>query len=131
MIRAQLKPATRAAIEAGIKEGASKLQAELAKTTSSVDLFGTRAFLGSDYLMRRAVGAAIGIYGNSRRRPTTRPTTWTPRSSRSTAASATCCGFSKDQVPPVKFFWSMTMYNLPDRWLVDNPIQRYADRQPD
>ena len=34
--------------------------------------------------------------------------------------------FSKDQVPPVKFFWSMTMYDLPGRLLVDNPIDRYA-----
>ena len=29
-------------------------------------------------------------------------------------------------MPPVKFFWSMTMYDLPGRLLVDNPIQRYA-----
>ena len=72
---AALDPTIRDAIEAGIKEGAAKLQAELAKTTSSVDLFGTRAFLGEDYVMRRAVGAAIGIYGNSKRRRTTRPTT--------------------------------------------------------
>ena len=34
--------------------------------------------------------------------------------------------FSKDQVPPVKFFWSMTMYDLPGRLLVENPIKRYA-----
>ncbi len=29
-------------------------------------------------------------------------------------------------MPPVKFFWSMTMYNLPQRLLIENPINRYA-----
>jgi hypothetical protein len=34
--------------------------------------------------------------------------------------------FAKDQIPPVKFFWSWTMYKLPERWLVDNSIDRYS-----
>ena len=29
-------------------------------------------------------------------------------------------------MPPAKNFWSITMYKLPQRWLVDNPIDRYA-----
>jgi hypothetical protein len=33
--------------------------------------------------------------------------------------------FTKDQIPDVKNFWSWTMYKLPQRWLVDNPIDRY------
>ena len=62
----QLDPAMRKAIEAGIEDGQKSLQATVDKTTSSVDLFGTREFLGADYIMRRAVGAAMGIYGNSK-----------------------------------------------------------------
>ena len=38
--------------------GNDRLQAAMAKTTSSVDLFGTREFLGTDYVMRRALDAA-------------------------------------------------------------------------
>jgi ABC-type amino acid transport substrate-binding protein len=34
--------------------------------------------------------------------------------------------FAADQIPPAKNFWSWTMYKLPQRWLVDNPINRYA-----
>jgi len=34
--------------------------------------------------------------------------------------------FTKDQIPPVKNFWSWTMYKLPQRWLVDNPLDRYS-----
>ena len=30
------------------------------------------------------------------------------------------------QVPPVRFFWSLTMYDLKIRLLVDNPIDRYS-----
>ena len=29
-------------------------------------------------------------------------------------------------MPPVKFFWSMTVYNLPERLLIDNSLNRYA-----
>ena len=123
---ATIDPETRDAIEAGIKEGASKLQAELAKTTSSVDLFGTRAFLGSDYVMRRAVGAAIGIYGNSKEEAYYTAYSMDASNQPLDGSKRYLLRFSKDQVPPVKFFWSMTMYNLPDRLLVENQIQRYA-----
>ena len=33
--------------------------------------------------------------------------------------------FTKDQIPPVDAFWSLTMYDK-DSYLVDNPIGRYA-----
>lgn len=34
--------------------------------------------------------------------------------------------FDKANLPPAKFFWSMTMYDLPARHLVANPINRYS-----
>ncbi|NNH76005.1 DUF1254 domain-containing protein [Nocardia uniformis] len=37
-----------------------------------------------------------------------------------------------DPIPPVNAFWSLTMYSMPDFYLVDNPIGRYSigDRTP-
>ena len=37
-----------------------------------------------------------------------------------------------DPPPPVDAFWSLTMYNVPKYYLVDNPIDRYSlgDRSP-
>lgn len=37
-----------------------------------------------------------------------------------------------DPTPPVGAFWSLTMYDVPDFYLVDNPIDRYSvgDRTP-
>ncbi len=32
----------------------------------------------------------------------------------------------KSQFPPEKLFWSITMYKLPERLLMDNPIYRYS-----
>ena len=37
-----------------------------------------------------------------------------------------------EQPPPVNAFWSLTMYDVPDYYLVANPIGRYSigDRTP-
>ena len=45
-------------------------------------------------------------------------------------AHATSCGST--QPPPVDAFWSLTMYDVPDFFLVANPIDRYSigDRTP-
>jgi hypothetical protein len=121
-----LEHATKEAIEAGIKEGNDKLQATIAKTTSSVDLFGTREFLGTDYVMRRSLGAAMGLYGNSKEEAYYTPYTADSNKQPLDGSKSYVLHFSKDQVPTVRFFWSMTMYDLPGRQLVANPISRYA-----
>jgi hypothetical protein len=123
---AALDPAMRDAIEAGVKDGNDKLQAAVAKTTSSVDLFGTREFLGADYVMRRALGAAMGLYGNSKEEAYYTAYAVDADKQPLDGAKSYVLHFSKDQVPTVKFFWSMTMYDLPGRQLVANPISRYA-----
>ncbi len=109
---------TLAAINAGVEKGEAELKAKIAVTHSSNGLFGSRAAQGENYL-DRSVAAAMGLYGND-------------------LAEAWYGGFvgdgtklqqmhfTKDQLPPGKFFWSVTLYTLPDRFLYDNSLNRYS-----
>jgi hypothetical protein len=38
--------------------------------------------------------------------------------------------FAPDQLPPVEAFWSLTMYELPESLLAENPINRYLLNSP-
>lgn len=97
---------------------------------TSADAFGTRAYLQNNYLMRMG-GAVLGIYGNSaeeaiyplyfvddHRRPL------------NAAERSYTIRFEPGRLPPANAFWSLTMYDLPDRFLVANPLQRYLINSP-
>lgn len=127
----KLDPATRQAIEQGVADGkAALLQAEK-QTRSSIGLFGSRADLGDDYT-KRAVAAAMGIYGNSKEEAVYLGYEEDAQGKPMDGSHAYTIRFEPGQLPPVQFFWSMTMYDLPGRHLVENPIHRYAigDRTP-
>lgn len=114
----KVDPTTLAAIDAGVKDGQAEIDALAAKTLSTNGLFGSRAQLKTNYL-QRDVGAMKGLYGNSLEEA------W--------YGGYVCDGskpstvhFTKASLPPAKFFWSMTMYTIPDRFLYANPINRYS-----
>ncbi len=114
----KVDPAVLAGIDAGVKDAQEEIKAKIAVTHGSNGLFGSRTALGDDYLTRD-VAAAMGLYGND-------------------LAEAWYGGFvgdgnqlqqvsfTKDQLPPARFFWSITLYTLPDRFLYDNPLNRYS-----
>ncbi len=111
-------PATLAAIDQGIADAKAEM-AEVAKTTlSSNGLFGTREFLNGDY-MKRALGAQKGLYGNSLEEA------WYGGFI-GDGSKQTMLHFDADNLPPAKFFWSLTLYTLPDRFLYANPLDRYS-----
>ncbi|WP_447744002.1 DUF1254 domain-containing protein [Pseudomonas nicosulfuronedens] len=122
---AVLSPAQRQALGAGIQQGVAELKARGATLRSSAGLFGSRAAMHNDYLSR-AVAAASGIYGNSVEEAIY-------LGSRLDSAQQPLQGgqryrlrFALGQLPPAREFWSMTLYDLPDRQLVDNSLQRYC-----
>jgi hypothetical protein len=121
-----LEADTRAALTAGVEEGKKRLEARVAVTKSSADIFGTREFLGEDFAMKRAVAAAMGIYGNSKEEAVYQAYVADSGGQTLDGAKRYVIHFAPEQIPPVKFFWSITMYNLPQRLLVANPINRYA-----
>ncbi|WP_406199963.1 DUF1254 domain-containing protein [Kitasatospora sp. NBC_01560] len=136
--RGEFEPATlplavRAEIERGIADGRAELEREAARTTGSSGLFGTREQLGTAYL-RQAVGAKMGLYGLPAEEAWYAG--WLADSAGNRPPDASdhdyVLRFEPDRLPPARFFWSATMYTLPDRQLVDNPLDRYSigDRTP-
>ncbi|HEY0334296.1 MAG TPA: DUF1254 domain-containing protein [Stenotrophomonas sp.] len=115
---ATLDPSRLAAIDAGI-EDAKATMAEKAKTTlSSNGLFGSREFLKNDYLTR-AIAAEKGLYGNSI------DEAWYGGYV-GDGNQPSKIHFTQDALPPAKFFWSVTLYTLPDRFLYANDLKRYS-----
>lgn len=123
---ALLDPAMRSTMEEAVSKAQKDIEDRVAQTTSSTGLFGTREQLGSDYIMRRAIGAAIGIYGNSPEEAIYGAYQAGADQKPLEGARKYVIRFEPGQLPPVNLFWSLTMYNLPQRLLVANPIKRYS-----
>lgn len=123
--RADLPKETLAAIEQGAADGLKYLQEEATKLKGSSGLFGTREFLKNDYT-KRALGAYVGIYGNSLEEAYYSSFNGSSDGQPLDGSKKYEIRFGKDHMPPVKFFWSITMYKLPERLLVENEIDRYS-----
>lgn len=117
-------PATRDAMLAGMREGQAEIDKERAKRTSSVGLFGTREDMHYDPLAR-ALGAQVGIYANSPEEAMYSTYEKDAKGEPLDGSHRYVLRFPKGGLPPVKGFWSLTMYDLPAQLLVDNPIDRY------
>lgn len=108
----------------GMADGQKAINERRKTTASSADLFGTRAYMKNDYI-NRALGAQSGIFGNSKEEAYYglygKDSIGAPLS----GDKAYTLRFAKDALPPVKAFWSLTMYDLPQQLLVANPIDRY------
>lgn len=126
----KLEPATRDAMAAGMADAWKTLaefkanEVDTGKRTAA-DGFGTRAFLGDDYLARMS-SAAFGIYGNSKEEALY-PNYFVDAAGQPLDASkhSYVLRFGADALPPVNSFWSLTMYELPSSLLVANPLDRY------
>ena len=131
---AALPKETRDAFQQGIGD-AWKDFAELQKKAdrgefTSADAFGTRAELKNNYLLRWD-GAVLGIYGNSPAEAIY-PLCFVDDTSKplNAARQRFTLRFEPGQLPPVIAFWSVTMYDLPDRCLVANPLNRHMINSP-
>jgi hypothetical protein len=119
-----------AEIEAALQQGVQDARAELNKaSTGKVDpalFFRSRKDLNKDY-KNRALGVLMGIFGNVKKVAVYFAGQFDAQGEAFDGSKHNySITFSADQMPPVKNFWSFTMYKLPQRWLVDNPIDRYS-----
>ena len=119
-----------AEIQAAMAEGMKEALAEMKKAaTGKVDpalFFRSRKDTNKDY-EDRALGVMMGIFGNVK---AVSVYFSVPKDEKGVIFDGSKHNyeitFTADQIPPVKNFWSWTMYKLPQRWLVDNPINRYS-----
>jgi hypothetical protein len=121
-----LDPEVREAIAAGMQDALADLDEAANNIVDPSLYFRTREDLGGDYF-NRAVGILVGIFGNwksvSVYYAILADAEGNPLDGSQHGYQLTLPG---DQMPPVEYFWSFTMYNLPQRHLVDNPIDRYS-----
>ena len=88
--------------------------------------FGTREGMQGKYLTR-AAAAYFGIYGNDLEEAFY-PATDIDENGEILDGSKHnfTLHFSKDKLPPVKAFWSLSMYKLPEQLFIENSINRYV-----
>ncbi|MCD2194749.1 DUF1254 domain-containing protein, partial [Actinomycetospora endophytica] len=118
-----------AAIDAGVTGGHRRLEESIDATHSSIGLFGSRATLGENYL-RRATAAAMGIYGNDVEEAIYLGWHADEDGKPLSGNETYVVPFPADGLPPVRLFWSITMYALPGRLLVANPIATRSATAP-
>ncbi len=122
---ADLDPATLQAIKDGIADARAEFKAVGEAPYYAADFFNTRENVSS--YLNRAMGVYLGIFGNTNDQ-SIYLTEGKDSEGNLTDGSKHdyTVTFEAGELPPVKYFWSFTRYGLPDRYLVDNPIDRYS-----
>lgn len=123
----KLSPELLAAVNQGIADGHKQIVDEAAAATESTKLYGTREFMGTRYLDLATGVEAGGILPNVPKQAFYGQ--WTKDANGEVMDGSKTkykFVFPQGQLPPVRFFWSLTMYDLTTRLLVANPIDRYS-----
>ena len=129
-----LSPEIRKAIEDGRADAWEDMDRLTKRITAgevtSGDVLGTRASLKNNYLYRMR-GTVAGIWGNVKEEAIY-PAYYVDSEGQQLDGSKNryVVRFAADRLPPVNAFWSLTMYDLPERLLVANPLNRYIINSP-
>jgi hypothetical protein len=134
---AALSPDIRAAVAEGVAAAHEKIEAESLRVGRNVNNwtligegFGYRSMVGGKDLLRAAANM-VGIYGNNPEEAYNFSAA-KDREGEPLDASKHNYVIHFETPPPVKAFWSVTMYKLPTPLFIANPIKRYSigDRTP-
>jgi hypothetical protein len=114
------------AITAGMNDALADLKKASNDITDPSLFFRSRKDTDKDYF-DRALGALVGIFGNVKAQSVYFATAMDDHGVLFDGSKQSyTITFTKDQLPPVEYFWSFTMYRLPQRWLVANRNNRYS-----
>ena len=124
-----LAPDMRTALAQGIEDAWAafaefKEQRLDSMDVTAADLYGTREHLKNNYLYRMAA-AVLAIYGHSKQEVMYWFDGVDADGQPLSGANRYVLRFAPGALPPVHAFWSLTMYELPARLLVANPLDRY------
>ena len=131
-----ISAAERQAIVEGMKAGEERVAKYLASGMHDLNgwptgsLFGDKAYYNGDWL-KRAAAVKAGLYGNDAAEAVY-PLTRVDASGTELDGSKHnyTLTFPAGQYPPVKAFWSVTMYDGVSQLLIENPINRYLINSP-
>jgi hypothetical protein len=131
---AKLSPEVKKAVEDGIADAwqafAEAKEHVGAGRVAAGDLWGTREHLKNNYVYRM-LGAVLIPYGNSKEEAMYPAYAVDANGHKLDAAhNRYTLRFAPGQLPPVNAFWSLTVYELPSRQLVENPLNRYLINSP-
>jgi len=119
-----------AAIAAGVKDALDEMEKRAVLITDPSLFFQSRKDLNKDYF-NRALGVYVGIFGNVKKVSVYFAVAKDDKEELFDGSKYNySITFTASQIPPAKHFWSWTMYSLPQRLLVDNPINRYSIGSP-
>ena len=120
-----VSPGIREALTKGMAEGEAAITAATSKLKVA-EVIGTREYLGSEYLIKRAVAAKLGRYANSKEEALY-PLYLSDAEGKPLDGSAAnyVLKIGPEELPPVNAFWSITVYDSQSNTLVPNPISRY------
>jgi hypothetical protein len=128
-----LSPEMKTAIEQGMADAWLDINATSKKLDAGeitpADCYGTREYLKNNYLYRTT---CIFLAGNAQpKEEVLYPFIAVDADGKPfDGAHQYTIHFAPDNMPPAKQFWSITMYSLPQRLLVANPINRYLLNTP-
>lgn len=132
---ASYSPEVLEAINEGIKEAQTEIKnkaeniAERVNGWNMLNAFGPREFYNEDWLLR-AAAVMVGIYGNDKSEAFY-PVAYVDMDDEVLDGSKHRykIEFTKDEIPPAKYFWSITMYNKHadgvGGYMNENEINRY------
>ncbi len=107
-----------------------EIRDEAGRLTDSSKLFGTPEFMKGRYMVR-AAAAQGGIYGNSVQEALYVIYAFDAKKAPLDGVTGKYrLTFTPETLPPVNAFWSLTMYDRPKQFLVDNSIDRYLINSP-
>jgi hypothetical protein len=130
---AKFPPEIKAAIEQGVADAWADIAATQKKLDAGEitagDCYGTREYLKNNYINRVT---AIVMAGNAQpKEEVIYPFIAQDADGKAfNGANKYTIRFAGDKLPPAKQFWSITMYDLPGRLLVANPLNRYLLNTP-